>query len=362
MLIKVEHLKKSYENVTPIKDISCEINEGEVVSVIGPSGTGKSTFIRCLNLLERPTSGKIFFEGEDILAPKVDVNKLRKRIGMVFQSFDLFGDKTVVENIMLGPCELLKVPRQQAYERAMKLLSMVYLEDKATAYPFELSGGQQQRVAIVRVLAMNPDVILFDEPTSALDPTMVDEVLAVIKQLKQQKMTMIIVTHEMSFAKEIADRVFYLDDGVIYEEGAPSQIFDNPQKDKTRHFIKKMKDLSICFNKDSFDFYSVNTQIAEYACRYNIPHHRVIQMYTVIEELVTLALLPSILPDVEVEVTFSYSEKFEQIECVISYTGECINPVERVEDLSGRILHNVVKSIRHEYDTEREVNTVKIEM
>ena len=362
MLIKVEHLKKSFENVTPIKDISCEINKGEVISVIGPSGTGKSTFIRCLNLLERPTSGKIFFEGEDILAPKVDVNKLRKRIGMVFQSFDLFGDKTVVENIMLGPCELLKVPRKQAYDRAMELLSMVYLEDKATAYPSELSGGQQQRVAIVRVLAMNPEVILFDEPTSALDPTMVDEVLAVIKQLKKQKMTMIIVTHEMSFAKEISDRVFYLDDGVIYEEGTPGQIFDNPTKDKTKHFIKKMKDLNICFDKECFDFYMINARIAEYACRYNIPHKMVIQMYTVVEEFVALTLLPAITSEIEVELIFSYSDKYEMIECVLYYKGECINPVEQVDELSKKILYNAVKSIGHEYDEETKVNTIKIEM
>ncbi len=361
MLIKVEHLNKSYNNVTPIKDISCEINKGEVISIIGPSGTGKSTFIRCLNLLEKPTSGKIIFDGMDITAG-VDVNKLRKRVGMVFQSFDLFSDKTIIENIMLGPCKLLKVPKKQAYDRAMELLRMVYLEDKATAYPFELSGGQQQRVAIVRVIAMNPEVILFDEPTSALDPTMVDEVLAVIKQLKKQKMTMIIVTHEMAFAKEISDRVFYLDDGVIYEEGTSEQIFDNPTKDKTRHFIRKMKDLNISFAVNSFDFYKINSQIADYACRYNISHNRVIQMYTVVEELVALKLLPALSAQTEVELIFSYSEKYEIIEGTISYKGECINPIELGDELSGQILKNAVKKMEHSYDTESKINTVSIEM
>lgn len=238
MLIKIEHLRKEFENVTPLKDINCEIAKGEVISIIGPSGCGKSTFINCINRLETPTSGKIIFDGIDITDKNCDIYDIRKRIGMVFQSFNLFSHLTIIENAMLAPIEILHADRDKLYKECIELLDSVGLKDKANAYPDELSGGQQQRAAIVRTIAMKPEVILFDEPTSALDPAIVRDVESDIKRLSEQKYTMLIVTHDMRFAKNIADRVFYMDEGLIYEEGTPSEIFDNPKKEKTKEFMK----------------------------------------------------------------------------------------------------------------------------
>ena len=228
-MIKIENLCKKYGELSVLENINTEIHKGDVVSIIGPSGCGKSTFIRCLNLLEQPTSGKIFIDGEDILDKNADVCKLRQKMGMVFQSFNLFSHLMIIENIMLGPVDLLKKSRQEAYDEGMELLDMVGLANKAFAYPDELSGGQKQRVAIARTLAMHPDIVLFDEPTSALDPTMVSEVLAVIRKLAAKGMTMMIVTHEMNFAKNVSNRIFFMNDKGIYEDGTPQQIFENPK-------------------------------------------------------------------------------------------------------------------------------------
>ncbi len=237
VLIRVEHLKKQYPNVTPLEDITTDINKGDVISIIGPSGTGKSTFLRCLNLLETPTSGTITVSGTVITDKKCDVSKVRQKMGMVFQSFNLFSNLSIIENIMAAPVKLLGLSRQDAYNEGMTLLKRVGLEEKALNLPEELSGGQKQRVAIARAIAMKPDIILFDEPTSALDPTMIGEVLAVIKALADEGMTMMIVTHEMQFAKAVSNRVFYMDDGGIYEEGTPEKIFETPQREKTRRFV-----------------------------------------------------------------------------------------------------------------------------
>ena len=241
-LIEVSHLRKEYSNAIPLKDVNATIDKGEVISIIGPSGTGKSTFLRCLNRLETPTSGSIIVDGVNVCDKNADLPALRRKMGMVFQSFNLFENMLIAENIMHGPVKLLGVSRQDAFDRAMELLGVVGLKDKYLQYPHELSGGQKQRVAIARALAMDPDILLFDEPTSALDPTMVGEVLTVMKSLaSEQGLTMIVVTHEMSFARDVSSRVFYMDQGVVWEEGTPQQIFYNPLKKETRDFVFRLR-------------------------------------------------------------------------------------------------------------------------
>lgn len=241
-LIKTVDLCKHYKDgkIKAIDNINMEIKKGEVVVVIGPSGSGKSTFLRSLNLLEDPTSGKIFFEGEDITDPKININKHRQKMGMVFQHFNLFPHMTILKNMTVAPVKLLKIPQEEAEKQAKELLKRVGLSDRAEAYPSQLSGGQKQRVAIVRALCMNPDVMLFDEPTSALDPEMVGEVLDVMKTLAKEGMTMVVVTHEMGFAREVATRVVFFDEGQLVEQGTPEDIFDNPKSERVKSFLKKV--------------------------------------------------------------------------------------------------------------------------
>lgn len=239
-MIKVEKLVKTFGENTVLKEIDLEVTPGEVVVIIGPSGSGKSTFLRCLNLLEQPTGGKITFEGNDLLAKGVKIDQIRQKMGMVFQSFNLFPHKTVLENLTISPIKVKQQEQAAAEETAKGLLEQVGLAEKADSYPSSLSGGQQQRVAIARALAMDPDVMLFDEPTSALDPEMVGEVLTVMQALAEKGMTMVVVTHEMGFAKEVADRVIFMDAGIIQEEGTPEEIFDAPQNPRTQDFLRKV--------------------------------------------------------------------------------------------------------------------------
>ena len=239
-MIKVENLTKSFGELEVLKGINQEIKDGEVVVVIGPSGSGKSTFLRCLNLLESPTSGKIFVDDEEITSKKIDINKVREDMGMVFQSFNLFNNLNSLDNITLAPTLVKKMEKAKAEEKARELLARVGLPDKAEAFPKSLSGGQKQRIAIARALAMNPKVMLFDEPTSALDPEMVGEVLDIMKDLAREGMTMVVVTHEMGFAREVGDRIIFMDGGYVVEEGSPEEIFGNPQNDRTKDFLGKV--------------------------------------------------------------------------------------------------------------------------
>lgn len=239
-LIQVEQLEKSFGSLHALQGIDLSINKGDVLVIIGPSGSGKSTFLRCLNLLEMPTGGKILFEGEDITAPKANVNLYRQKMGMVFQQFNLFPHMTILKNMTLAPIRLLKRSKEEAEEKAMALLKRVGLAERATAYPSQLSGGQKQRIAIVRALCMDPDVMLFDEPTSALDPEMVGEVLEVMRELALDGMTMAVVTHEMGFAREVGTRVVFMDEGRILEEAEPQRFFDAPQNQRTKDFLSKV--------------------------------------------------------------------------------------------------------------------------
>ena len=240
VILEIQDLCKSFGDHEVLKGISTTIRKGDVLALIGPSGCGKSTFLRSLNLLEIPTSGHVLFEGTDMTDKSVDINHVREKIGMVFQQFNLFPNMTIKENIMLAPVKLKKMPREEAEKKAMELLKRIGLSDKADAYPSQLSGGQKQRIAIVRSLAMNPDIILFDEPTSALDPEMVGEVLSVMKELAEDGMTMVVVTHEMGFAREVANRVMFINDGVIQEENTPQEIFEHPQSPRLQEFLSKV--------------------------------------------------------------------------------------------------------------------------
>lgn len=239
-LLQVHGLKKHFGHLEVLRGIDIDIHKGEVVAVIGPSGSGKSTFIRCLNRLEEPTAGEVIFEGQQINTKNADIDKIRQKIGMVFQNFNLFSNMTIMQNITAAPINVKKIPKDQAEERALKLLDRVGLKDKAAEYPVRLSGGQRQRVAIARALAMDPDILLFDEPTSALDPEMVGEVLNVMKELAEDGMTMVVVTHEMGFAREVSDRVIFIDQGVIQEENEPKEFFTDPKNPRLKDFLNKV--------------------------------------------------------------------------------------------------------------------------
>ncbi len=269
-IIRISHLKKSFENLEVLKDINTDVHRGEVISIIGPSGTGKSTLLRCLNLLEQPTGGSIFVDGEDILTKGYPVHLMRQKMGMVFQNFNLFGHKTVLENVMLAPCQLRHEDPEKAREEGLALLRKVGLVEKADVYPSNLSGGQKQRVAIARTLAMKPEVILFDEPTSALDPTMVGEVLSVIRQLANEGMTMLIVTHEMKFAHDVSTRIFFMYNGYIHEDGSPQQIFENPVHSATKAFVQRIRNEVFRINGPDFDFLGMHSTINAFCYKYGI--------------------------------------------------------------------------------------------
>ena len=359
-MIELVHLEKKYENVTPLSDVNAVINDGEVISIIGPSGTGKSTLIRCINMLERPTGGKIILVGEDICDPKYDVTRARRKMGMVFQSFNLFGHLNVIENIMQAQIDNLKRPKKEAYETGINLLRRVGLADKENNYPDELSGGQKQRVAIARTLATDPEVILFDEPTSALDPTMVGEVQSVIRDLTHMDKTMMIVTHELNFARAICSRVFYMDQGGIYEDGTPKQIFENPQKDRTRRFIRKLKVLELKVKDVFFDYLGAGTEIDRFCLQNDITPNMRNRIRLAFEELTTSLLRP-VLEHVPLLITVEYSEKDDGAEVTASYGGEKFDPAVQGDDIAYMVLKGTVKSISYEYDPKAEQpNTVKV--
>ena len=294
-LIEIRNLRKEYSpDVVPLKGVNANIEAGEVISIIGPSGTGKSTLLRCINRLETPTSGQIIVDGVDVCAPGADLAKLRRSMGMVFQSFNLFPHKMAVENIMLPQQSLLGRSAREAYEEAMKQLERVGLADRARQYPDELSGGQKQRVAIARALAMHPQILLFDEPTSALDPTMVSEVLSVIRDLAGTGLTMLLVTHEMRLARHVSDRVFFMTDGEIYEEGSPEQIFEHPLRKGTRNFIFRIRSWTCILSPSSRDFHGMTGSLEKFCKDQFLGRRQAMNCQLAVEELVVSFLLPAV--------------------------------------------------------------------
>ena len=354
-------MKKEYSNATPLKDVSAVINDGDVISIIGPSGTGKSTLMRCISQLEKPTAGKVFIDDVEITDPKNNIDQIRLKMGMVFQSFNLFGHLTVIENIMMAPVDLLKQPKQEAYDNAMRLLRMVGLAGKADNYPDELSGGQKQRIAIARTLAMDPDIIFLDEPTSALDPTMVGEVQSVIRDLAETGKTMMIVTHEMAFARSICNRVFYMDEGGIYEDGTPDQIFEHPLKDKTRQFVQRLKVLELKAGTKEYDFRSVVSEIEQYCRRNQVDIRLTYYIQLAYEELVQQLLISRLNTQVDVIIEYSTVEKRAVV------TAKWNGPKFDIDSISDEPSYAMIKGIcdnisYERKESEKQANQIIVEI
>ncbi len=345
-MIEIKHLRKEFSLATPLKDINAVINDGDIVSIIGPSGTGKSTLLRCINMLEKPTSGQILVDGEDVMDPKCDITLLRRKVGMLFQSFHLFDHYTVIENVMKPSIEMLGRSRQEAYDKAMELLHMVSMDGRAMQYPDMLSGGQKQRVAIARTLSMDPDVILFDEPTSALDPTMTEEVESVIHDLSALGKTMLIVSHEMSFVRKVSTKILYLDKGVVCEEGTPEQIFENPREDSTRRFVQRVKFFETRIESKDFDFNDIVSQITNYGYKNNIDPKIIYLLQLVFEELCGQILIPRIHSPI---ILFSseYRDSENRMSVTVEYNGDFFDPRDSDNKISLSILNNSITNVVH---------------
>jgi polar amino acid transport system ATP-binding protein len=343
-LLSVRNLSKKFGENVILENVDADVEKGEVVTIIGPSGTGKSIFLRALNMLEPPTSGDILLDGERV-SPG-NINAIRRKMGMVFQSFGLFSHLTVLQNLTLGQVSLLKKTKAQAREKASELLKTVGLSERADFYPAQLSGGQKQRVAIARALAMEPEIILFDEPTSALDPTMVGEVTAVIRSLAKIGITMLIVTHEMKFAEDISNRVLYMDEGGIYESGAPSVILKEPTKEKTRRFINRIRSFEYEIKSRDYDFYELIGEIETFCFRNGIDGSIARKLSLLTEELIGDTIAP-IYGNCKLAV--SYSEKLAQYELCVTYRGVNENAVDVADELSAMIIRKSAKEVIHTF-------------
>jgi len=348
-MIEIRHLRKEYENATPLKDVNTVINEGDVISIIGPSGTGKSTLMRCINLLETPTSGDIIIDGKNVTKGEMTPEDVRKKIGMVFQSFNLYPHLSVIENVMVPQMEVLGRSKQEAFDKAAGLLKSVGLYDRMYNFPDMLSGGQKQRIAIARTLAMDTQMVLFDEPTSALDPTMVDEVQYVIKQLAKTGKTIMIVTHEMRFAREIANRVFFMCDGEIYEDGTPEQIFEHPQREKTQEFINRISKKEILIESDIYDLPGVMRDINMYGEKNRLSFEKVSRMQHIFEEMVSQILIPRMGKAVKIKIELSHSEVTGVTGMAFHHTLDVsdmlANPTEE-EKYAADIINRMAKEVK----------------
>ncbi|MCR4847066.1 MAG: amino acid ABC transporter ATP-binding protein [Eubacterium sp.] len=345
-LIEIKNLCKKYKDVTPLNGISVNIEEGEVVSVIGPSGAGKSTFLRCINRLETPTSGSIIVDGIDVCDPKTDLTEVRKKMGMVFQNFNLFGHKTVVENIMMPQQDILGKTPKEAYDEALKQLKVVGLEAKARSFPDELSGGQKQRVAIARALAMHPKIMLFDEPTSALDPTMVAEVLSVIRNLAGTGLTMIIVTHEMRLVRYVSSRVLFLEKGGIEEDGTPKQIFENSKSESTRRFVHSIRDYGYTLSLDNRDMFELSGGLDEFCKNQFMDRKTSMNCQLAVEEMVTSMFIPAIekAGSGEVRLRVSAGDEGSELTIEVDYTS-IMDKVDSFDDFSDELVMSILKKV-----------------
>ena len=342
--IDIKGLRKEFADVTPLNGVDFSVEKGDVVCLIGPSGTGKSTLIRCINRLETPTFGEIIIDGENVCEKDVDIPSLRKKVGMVFQSFNLFGHKCIIDNIIMPQIDLLGKTEQEAKDEALKQLKRVGLESKANNMPDELSGGQKQRAAIARALAMHPQVMLFDEPTSALDPTMVTEVKNVIRKLADDGMTMLIVTHEMQLARDIATRVLYMDDGVIYEQGTPAEIFENPKKEKTRSFVLKITCWSWDCTVNGYDYIGMTASMEEF-CRSRFMNRKQLNScLLVLDELFTSYIVPSY-EDVDFSFELEVSGDNDDIKLLVRYTCEKDPFGREIDPTSQAIIQKKTKRV-----------------
>ena len=349
--LEVKEISKSFGNLKVLKNVNLSVKEGEKIVIIGGSGCGKSVFLRLLERLEEPDGGQIYIDGEEITAKNADVDRIRLKMGMVFQNVRLFSHLSVMENLCLAPVKVLGMQKNEAESKALDLLRQVGLVQKANDYPAVLSGGQQQRIAICRSLMMDPKVILFDEPTSALDPTMVGEVLAVMRMLAKRSLTMIIVTHEMNFAREIADRILYFDEGGIYEEGTPAEIFDAPKKEKTIAFIRKFKYFSFDITQREFDLMELQGGIQIFGEKYGMDHTHVYRLQICAEELI-YEMLHSVPEDAEVRMHLDirYSDSAKKTQFYLSSAGEKYNPFEQDEDGLGiTILKSVAENLKYSH-------------
>jgi len=358
-MIEIIDLQKTYNKNPILKGVNTTINDGDIVAIVGGSGCGKSTLIRCLNMLEKPSGGKVILDGEEISKQGYDLSKISHKIGMVFQSFNLFNHLTVLENIMLPQINTLKVSKQEAYDKAMTLLKQVNLSSKVFSYPSALSGGQKQRVAIARTLAMDPEVILFDEPTSALDPTMVNEVKSVIKNLTGTGKTMLIVTHDMDFAKSISNRVFYMDEGTIYEEGSPEEIFNNPKKDKTRQFVHGLKVLYLFIDSKNYDFVEASSQIEAYCQKNQIPYNKIHRLQSIIEELCDQILIPE-MKDLNINFSAEYAPNEDRLNVTVKYGDTKYGIDDFKNDLSLMLIKGLCQNIEYKQIQEDFVNQIEL--
>ncbi|HNT96287.1 MAG TPA: amino acid ABC transporter ATP-binding protein [Thermotogota bacterium] len=345
-MISIRQLKKSFGNNVVLENVNVEINKGDVIGVIGPSGCGKSTLIRCINLLEAPDSGEIRIDGVNIAEKNAPIDSIRQKMGMVYQNFNLFSHKTVLENVIMAPIHLLRIPKKQAIEEAFSVLKMVGMSHRADFMPDQLSGGQKQRAAIARCLAMKPEIILFDEPTSALDPTMIDEVLAVIRKLVKTGITSVIVTHEMGFARNIANRIFFMEERGIYEEGTPDEIFDHPKREKTKIFIQKLKIFEYKLQIRQLDIYELAGKLSEYGQKYDIAKRQMNGLNLILEEILVFLSQNADHKDMT-SVIVSYQEANQQIQLEIRYGSPSMNVLEHpdFDEISRQLIHGLATDI-----------------